>query len=432
MISFTNLKRSLASDERGNVAIVFGLFAVPAFLLVGLAIDVARAYSVKSDMQSALDAAVLGARNAAADEQMALATALFEANIAGRHARASVVFTPTSNGEFGGRAAASVPTPFGGLANIHSIEVTATAAAKPDSITTTGTPGGIPCIHVMSQSDQDAFYLNSNSNLDGSRCEVHVRSNRSRAMYAISSSNVSFKKVLVKGYATEESGRIRIVDAPNTITENADVVGNPYIDAIREVKQEITLGTCSSTNTGKTYTGGTVNPGTYCGATTFNGVRFNPGLYLIQSDNGNKTGALTLKGKLDGSAGVTFYFADPKSKLAAYQASEDSVLAAPTSGTTRGILMFEDSNRGTGWDFTIRSVNKQSWTGLVYFPSLNLTLDSLSEWKKANIALAVNRLKLISLSTVVLPYEWTPFFASEPVRLPGDEVTTTTEGSLVR
>ncbi len=56
--------RSVQSDQRGNMLILFGLLLVPLIGLVGLTVDTARAYAVKRQLQVALDAAALaGGRN---------------------------------------------------------------------------------------------------------------------------------------------------------------------------------------------------------------------------------------------------------------------------------------------------------------------------------------------------------------------------------
>jgi hypothetical protein len=288
---------------------------------------------------------------------------------------------------------------------------------------------GTPCIHVMDQSALDAFRLESTSNVDASGCETHVRSNRSEAMVAVSTSNVTFKKILVKGSSSVISGDVTVVDAPYKITDYADVTGDPYEDAIRDVTQVLSPGACSSSNTGKTYKNTTVQPGTYCGATTFEEVTFNPGLYTIKTGTGNKNGALTIKGKVTGD-GVSFYLADNQSKLAMFTPAQDSVLTAPSSGTTRGLLIFENLNRGISWDLVANSISKQTWAGLIYLPSLNLTLESLSDSPNLNIGIAANTLKLKSVSkSTITPYVWTPYNQTSPVVL---EYTTTTTGHLSR
>lgn len=68
------LSRLLAKED-GNVAIAFGLAAIPAFVIIGAALDFGRSYDTQTRMQNILDAATLAAaaeyqssKNAAAAE----------------------------------------------------------------------------------------------------------------------------------------------------------------------------------------------------------------------------------------------------------------------------------------------------------------------------------------------------------------------------
>lgn len=433
-------KQSALRDKQGNVAIIFALFSMPIVLSIGCSIDYARALTVADRMQSALDAAVLAGRNEPIATQIATATAYFNGNKP-RHpgATVSVSFARNSDGGLSGKATANVMTTFAGIMNIKTIPVQATSLATADASTTTSTsttttqtvkvPGYTPCIHVMSQSANPAWTMVSTSGLDASSCVARIRSNGSSALSSRSASHVSFKKILVKGGASVASGEITIVDAPNKITTDTkqDVTGDPFAENLTAIQRLIFPDQCKTGNTGKTYKGGTVSPGTFCGATTFNGVKFDAGLYIIASGNGNNSnGSLTITGKTDGKSGVTFYFADNKSQFLSYSASEGSSLLAPSSGITRGLLFFEASNRGNAYDFTISSVNKQAWAGVVYLPSMNMTLRSLSEWASMNISLSINTLYMDSLSSVVVPYLWTPYGQDSAITYGATTLTTTT------
>ena len=68
------------ADRRGSVAIMFALTAVGLFGVAGLAIDVGRAMNSTTRMRGALDSAVLASTNLPANEQVAAATAYFNAN----------------------------------------------------------------------------------------------------------------------------------------------------------------------------------------------------------------------------------------------------------------------------------------------------------------------------------------------------------------
>lgn len=61
MFEFTSLKRRFGCDERGGVAVMFGLSATILFTIAGVAIDSSRAYNVSFKLQAGLDAAALAA-----------------------------------------------------------------------------------------------------------------------------------------------------------------------------------------------------------------------------------------------------------------------------------------------------------------------------------------------------------------------------------
>ena len=76
------LVRKLSRDERGSVAVIFAGTLIPTLLAIGLAVDTARAYAVKSKLQQALDAAALavGSSSGTDAEMQALAQKFFDAN----------------------------------------------------------------------------------------------------------------------------------------------------------------------------------------------------------------------------------------------------------------------------------------------------------------------------------------------------------------
>lgn len=67
--------------QRGNVAIIFALLLIPLIGMVGLAVDTARAYSVKLRLQEAIDsAALVGAKNYTASDRNQMIQDYFDAN----------------------------------------------------------------------------------------------------------------------------------------------------------------------------------------------------------------------------------------------------------------------------------------------------------------------------------------------------------------
>lgn len=419
--AFANLARSIARNDGGSVGPLFALAAIPAFMVIGMSIDYRRATATQTEMQVALDSAVVAARNQTGAQQITTAKGYFDANYRGTYAPATPLFD-NSSGLLQGKVSSKVPTTLTALMHINSIAVDVIAAATPDSSTVTGTAGGTPCIMVLDPNKFKAMNMISNSNLQAPNCEVHVRSSNGTAFYSESASQVVFKKILVKGGATGGS-QIKDPSGVTAVVANApNVADDPFASKIPSV----TVGACTDANTNKSYSG-SVNPGTFCGNTTFSGTTMAPGLYIVSG------GRLTISGKTTGN-GVAIYFADNAATLN-YGAAEGSTLTAPTTGTYRGLLMFMQPRASTSTatvTITINSENKQSWTGLVYLPNWDLSLVSDSSWPKMNVALVVNSLYANSLSTVIDPYEWTPWNSTMPVKLPGDQTVTLTAGRITQ
>lgn len=75
--------RKLQSDEQGNIAMLFALMLIPMFGMMGEAIDYARLYYAKTELQTAADAAALAAIRAANKteaERTTIATTTFKTN----------------------------------------------------------------------------------------------------------------------------------------------------------------------------------------------------------------------------------------------------------------------------------------------------------------------------------------------------------------
>lgn len=450
----TIIKTNLAGDERGSVAIVFALTAFALFSIVGLAIDMGRSTRVSAKLQGALDAAVLAGANVSTEKQTATASAVFAANFsnaAGLSADfVTLTFSQDGGGQFGGTASVTVPTTFAGIAGVDGLTISLQAKAKNtavvetettwDETVTTTTPGPLPCILALDPSAASAFKLISNSNLNASTCEVDVRSDDTYAMYNDSTSQATFKHVRVNGGVRHiGGGRPMIAASPNkvevgkegssglsswVVKNNPTVNSDPFGSAISTVISSTTVGDCTAANSNKSWSG-TVDPGTYCGITTFSGATFNTGTYVIKSISGGNTGQLKLTGLLKGSAGVSFFLSDNSATLVQYAAAEGSTLYAPSTGPSKGLLFFENSNRSSKWSVSIANTNKQAWKGLIYLPSANVSMKSLSEWPSLYVSMVVNTLYMDSLSTVFTPFPWTPWFKTTAISYPGTTTTTT-------
>src|SRR6185295_5226191 len=80
LLKVARLCRSLLASKNGNVAITFGLAAVPLFGALGAALDFSRISGSQSRLQSAMDASVLAGLAATSGNEVTTATRIFNAN----------------------------------------------------------------------------------------------------------------------------------------------------------------------------------------------------------------------------------------------------------------------------------------------------------------------------------------------------------------
>ena len=119
--------RSLLGCHRGSVAAIFALSLLPALLAIGLAVDTARAYAVKSRLQQALDAAALavGSSTGTPAELQALAQKFFDANFSRADlASASTIAIAVNGDTITASGTATVNTTLMRMAGFESLQVT--------------------------------------------------------------------------------------------------------------------------------------------------------------------------------------------------------------------------------------------------------------------------------------------------------------------
>jgi Flp pilus assembly protein TadG len=90
----SNLARRLRTDNRGNVAVIAALAAVPLFTVVGAAVDYSKAAKIRTDLLAAVDAAVLRGCKEIQTQTVAVAKQRMQDTFAAMFTPAAT-FTPT-------------------------------------------------------------------------------------------------------------------------------------------------------------------------------------------------------------------------------------------------------------------------------------------------------------------------------------------------
>jgi Flp pilus assembly protein TadG len=140
-LSFRTHASRFGGDERGSIAIMFGLMALTMVMFVGAAIDISRWLSARTDTLNAVDAAVLAGARAlqtnSSDPQAAVASAkqFYDANTRNRLPVVDTIKFKTARNDtaFQATGSAEIDTPFLGFAGVESLPLIKLSAADSES-----------------------------------------------------------------------------------------------------------------------------------------------------------------------------------------------------------------------------------------------------------------------------------------------------------
>lgn len=379
-----NLSRRFWQARDGQISTIFAIALIPILVSIGAAVDFAKTGDVKAQLQKSVDAAVLAGVTQASALQVSTASSVFTGSYKGRFdTTPTATFTANSDGTLTGQASTSVKTSFLNVMGMSSLGVSVSATAKAGAQSTSPV-----CILLVSTINSQSLLVNSGAQLNAPSCEVHVLSTQTPA--AMFNATLNVKRICVKGNNVTKNGGV----TPPVETGCA-AISDPFAGKLPAV----TVGSCTTNN--KVYDPGsvTLNPGVYCGSTNFNGsgtLTLNPGLYIV------KGGAMTFNsGWTVNGSGVTFYLVDQGATLT-FNGNVTAALSAPTTGTYANILMFEPSGLSTT-QLPINGTSSSSYTGLMYLPSRNVTINSVSTMSSNSVTMVFNTLILNATNWAIAP-----------------------------
>ncbi len=388
-------------DRKANVAVTFGITMVPLMLAIGASVDYGRALSATAAAQASLDGAVLAAAVDTSGDPVATANQLLDATLNSQNfsvlSRSTVL---NSDGSVTTTASISVPTT---IMSVVAPSIGMTLSATAMTGTSAQPPSGLPtCILLLDPTMQHAFSSRSNSSLDASTCDVRVDSDGSGARNTLDhweDSDTARKAAIFVSDSNFKFGSFCAVGAvqgsvPGLGPSCSAATVDPFLGKLPSVSP----GDCTPSNTysGTTIVGPTPNA-TYCGNVLFAGT-IPSGIYYIRTASGAASSKLTITGNSRGN-GVTFYFVDGTATIDVTGSS--TLLTAPTSGPYAGYLIFMPSNLAKA-NVTITSLDKNSWSGVIYSPSWNIEIHSWSQDMLAAITWVANSMVWDSESQVKL------------------------------
>jgi len=338
------LKRFIKA-EQGNVAIVFALTLLPITAFAGAALDYSRAGSARNKLQTATDAAALGAAtamNVSTDQQrIALAEALFRANeIPGASASAAMV-----GGKVVVTARATVKTTAMSLMQVPQMDVGARSVAA------RATPRPPACVLALNKTVSGAISFSGTTDFNAVGCTVHSNSTSPQDL------SVSGNAAVVAGGFCSAGG----VSSTIALTPEPRKNCPQLIDPFRNLPAAVTTG-CTYANSVQIQPNEqqTLSPGIYCnGLSIKGGANLQAGVYVIK-------GPLTINSQATVTGtGVTFYLTGNQAGFT-INASSALNLDAPKTGAYGGVLIFQDRTSNTGATNTLNGSAGTKLVGAIY------------------------------------------------------------------
>jgi hypothetical protein len=218
-------------------------------------------------------------------------------------------------------------------------------------------------------------------------CGVYVNSTKSNAL-----------TVSGNGVVNAGSGSVKVVGGVSGTTTPTALTGQTAFTDPLGTLAAYTYSSCDHTNY-STSVADALSPGVYCGGITISGgaVTMSAGVYVLNGGGLNLSG-----GTLTGSK-VMFYNTGTGGntpKPITISGSGSATLSAPTSGTYKGVLIYQDRNVTYTTANTFSGNSSSTLTGTIYFPTTGLTISGGSSTATATTSYIVNTMTISGTASI--------------------------------
>jgi hypothetical protein len=363
--------RRLAGDEEGATLATTAILLLTLLGVVGMGIDVGAAFTARRAAQNAADSAALSAAvDAAAQgkqlDQQAKAVAAQYGLVDGKGGVSVQVHTPPTLGPNAGNGEATeviIQRPalgfFSLLFNPNPPPIRARAVA------TSAVGDGSGCLLALDPKAAQAVLFNGVPTVNLQDCSLYDNSNSSTALLLNGGVTINATGIDVVG-GILKNGSVKL-------NANVQTGAKPQLDPYAKVPIPPYSGCDQNSavvNSGsRTFNASGPRPYVFCNGLIVNGgsVNFGPGVYVI---NG---GSFILNGSTGATAtGATFIFTNGATFT--FNSGTNINMSAPTTGPTKGMLLWVDP-KGGGGQVTLNAGSNQAYTGAIYAPSRQLVLN---------------------------------------------------------
>ncbi|MDN5003683.1 TadE/TadG family type IV pilus assembly protein [Bradyrhizobium sp. GCM10027634] len=363
------LLHEFVKDQSGSYALLSALLMPVLVGTAGLGTEVGWWYYKHKNMQSAADSGAVSAATAesAGTDLLAEANAV-TANYGYTNGANNVtvaVNQPPKTGNYASNPQAvevivSQPQQrlLSALFGSDPVLITARAVALPNS--------GTGCVLALNSGASPAVNVSGGNQLNLIKCNLYSDSSASPSLNVAGSATVSANQVGVVGDVSGASS----ITTTNGIKSHTLPVADPYANVSPPLEPSCTNAKITVNANGKTNS---LDPGCYTGSITVNAgavLNLSPGIYYLDGANLSVAGNATITG-----SGVTLVFTGSGSDWGTASIGSNATvnLTAPTSGATKGIVVYGDRNMPTGTAFNLTGGSTQNFGGAIYLPKANLS-----------------------------------------------------------
>lgn len=350
--------KSLFESRDGNFALTFSLLLIPLISAAGLAVDYSQLTHQRSQLQEALDAAVLTALSPETmtdADRILLAQNYFLSNAQNPCTTKPNVTIANTKDRVDASAGCMVDMAFVGIIGFNTAPINAVAAAKKSV-----SAGGMPmCVIALNPTRDKALLESGGSVWDAQKCKVQVNSASAKAVILSGGSSLKAGENCFVGKVGQG---LSMVSPPPT--PDCKPVVDPFVDTAKP-----SVGSCDYTDFNKDVSM-TVYPGVYCGGLRLSNSVFTmkPGLYIIKDGIFESTGGATLKGD-----GVTIFLTGIDAGIV-WSGGGTYQLSAMKTGSLAGFVVFLDPKATPKPKSVISGGGDTKYEGVMYFPNQHLVV----------------------------------------------------------
>jgi len=364
-----SLLERFARDQSGSYVIISALLMPVLVGTAGLGTEVGWWYYKHKNMQSAADSGAVSAATAAsAGTDPSSEAKAVTANYGYANGANNVTVTVNQPPKTGNHTSNSqaieviVSQPqqrlLSALFGSDPVLITARSVALPNS--------GTGCVLALNSSASPAVNVSGGNQLNLIKCNLYSNSSASPSLNVAGSASVAANQVGVVGDVSGASS----ITATNGVKTHILPVADPYANVSPPARPSCTNGKIVVNSNGKTTS---LDPGCYTGSITVNAgavLNLNPGIYYLDGASLSVAGNATITG-----SGVTLVFTGSGSNWGTASIGSNATvdLTAPTSGATKGIVMYGDRNMPAGTAFNLTGGSTQNFGGAIYLPRANLS-----------------------------------------------------------